>query len=595
MLFVVIVSTGTIYGSVLERPIHQMVDSFTPQASLIGVKLGKYAVQALIGRGAMATVYLAKDMDLGRPVALKVLLGSMARNPEQVRRFQMEALAAAPLQHPNIVRIYDAGILSGVPFISMEFVEGEPLERFLQRSGAVPWHHALMIAQQIADSLDCAHRAGIIHRDVKPANILLDRQGRVRLSDFGIANIAHRPEKPTPEREFLGTPEYMSPEQCAGSADLAPSTDLFSLGVTLYRMLSAQMPFEGASTVALIKSIAEEHPQRLTKLVQGIPDDVARLVAHLLEKERHQRPASARWVSEQIGRLLRENGGTSALPEALNAFIQDQSRPRKLRTDTPTPLKAPRGPRIEFVEGRKYYAPVSLMAKALAAGLLVVAGLGIGYWHFLRDAMPVQAAAVLPGSEFSEVARGTWKAGLPAEHWTATALHWAGTSQRLLARCEGARGTLAQGAAGVLAYDLEARAVYSVDAPSGPAMNPDHWNACPPGAWPGSIPAMPPGAPLRDMFVRPVYGEGSAAGQVLLVPQHAAAGAPRPMALLACAPLGGCCLRRAREQRRGRGRRRWHQTGTRCACCCAIRRAVARTLRSTMCAGRPGIPSCARW
>jgi serine/threonine protein kinase len=113
-----------------------MVDTFAPQASLIGVKLGKYAVQALIGRGAMAAVYLAKDSDLGRPVALKVLLGSTARNPEQVRRFQMEAMAAAPLQHANIVRIYDAGILNGVPFIAMEYVEGESLEHFLQRSGA---------------------------------------------------------------------------------------------------------------------------------------------------------------------------------------------------------------------------------------------------------------------------------------------------------------------------------------------------------------------------------------------------------------------------------------------------------------------------
>jgi predicted Ser/Thr protein kinase len=514
-----------------------MVDSFTPQASLIGVKLGKYAVHALIGRGAMATVYLAKDTDLGRPVALKVLLGSMARNPEQVRRFQMEALAAAPLQHPNIVRIYDAGILSGVPFISMEYVEGEPLERLLQRSGAVPWHHALMIAQQIADALDCAHRAGIVHRDVKPANILLDRQGRVRLSDFGIANIAHRPMKPSPETEFLGTPEYMSPEQCAGSSDLAPSTDLFSLGVTLFRMLSAQMPFQGASTVALINSIAEDAPPRLNQIVQGLPDDVARLVAHLLEKERHQRPASARWVSDQIGRLLRENGGTSALPEALNAFIKDQSQPRKLRTDTPTPLKAPRGPRIEFIERRMYYAPVSAMAKGLAAALVVLAGLGVGYWHFLRDAAPLQAATEMPGSSFAESTRGVWKAGLPAEHWVATSLHWAGESQRLLVRCEGTRGTLAQGAAGVLAYDMDTRAVYSVDAPSGPAMNIDHWNTQPPGAWPGQMPAMPLDAPLRDAFVRPVYGDGDQGGRVLLVPHPVRAAAPRAQALLACEPL----------------------------------------------------------
>lgn len=513
-----------------------MVDTFAPQASLIGVKLGKYAVQALIGRGAMAAVYLAKDTDLGRPVALKVLLGSTARNPEQVRRFQMEAMAAAPLQHANIVRIYDAGILNGVPFIAMEYVEGESLERFLQRRGVVPWQHALQIALQIADALDCAHRAGIVHRDVKPANILLDKQGRIRLSDFGIANIKHRPTTPTPEDQFLGTPEYMSPEQCAGSGDLAPSTDLFSLGVTLYRMLSGEMPFHGASTVALIKSISEDTPPRLNQIIPGLPDDVARLVAHLLEKERHQRPASARWVCEQIARLQRENGGSSALPEALNAFIRDQSQPRKLKGDTPTPHKGSRGPKFEFVERRKYYAPVSLMAKGLAAGLVAMAGLGAGYWHLLRDAAPVQAAAELPGAAFAEAGSGVWKAALPAEHWVAGSLHWVGNTRRLLVRCEGARGTLAQDAAGILAYDVDGRTISSVEAPSGPALNADHWRARAADSGPGLMPTMPVDSPLANSFVQAVYGAGASDGNVLLLPHPATAATPRAVPIHSCAP-----------------------------------------------------------
>lgn len=517
-----------------------MVDNFAPQASLIGVKLGKYAVQALIGRGAMATVYLAKDAALGRPVALKVLLGSLARNPDQVRRFQMEALAAAPLQHPNIVRIYDAGTLSGVPFIAMEYVEGESLERFIQRSGALPWQHALQIAQQIADALDCAHRAGIIHRDVKPANILLDRQGRVRLSDFGIANITRYPMTATPANEFLGTPEYMSPEQCAGSSDLAPSTDLFSLGVTLYRMLSAQMPFEGSNTASLIKSITELNPPRLNTIVSDLPDDVARLVAHLLEKQRHQRPTSARWVVDQIARLQRDNGGTSALPEALNAFILEQSQPRRLRTDTPTPHKSSaasaRGPRFEFVERQKFYAPISLLARSTAAALIIVASAGAGYWHFFRTAAPVQAAALL-ASNFKSAGPGMWKAALPAEHWNATSLHWVGNTPRLLVRCEGVRGTRAQDAAGVLAYDIADQGIYSIDAPSGPAMNSDHWSTRPAGSWPGLMPEMPADAPLAHTFVRPVYGADRNDGQIMLVPHAAHAAAPRPEAVFACAPL----------------------------------------------------------
>jgi len=515
-----------------------MVDHFAPQASLIGVKLGKYAVKALIGRGAMATVYLAIDSDLGRPVALKVLLGSLARNPDQVRRFQLEALAAAPLQHPNIVRIYDAGTLSGVPFIAMEYVEGESLERFLQRSGAVPWPHALHIAQQIADALDCAHRAGIIHRDVKPANILLDKQGRVRLSDFGIANITRYPMTPQGPREFLGTPEYMSPEQCAGSADLAPSTDLFSLGVLLYRMLSAQMPFEGTTTVSLIKCIAELNPARLNTLLPELPDDVSRLVAHLLEKERHQRPASARAVVDLIQRLQRQNGGSSALPEALNAFILEQTQPRRLRTDTPTPHKSSaRGPKFEFVERQKFYAPISILARGLAAAMVVVASAGAGYWHFFSSAVPVQAAPLLEGAVFAETTPGLWKSALPSDHWIATALHWAGDSSRLLVRCEGVGGTLAQGAAGVLAYDIAERSTYSIDAPSGPALNLDHWQTRPAGNWPGIIPAMPADAPLANSFVRPVYGSDQADGQILLVPHPVDGATPRAQAAFACTPL----------------------------------------------------------
>lgn len=512
-----------------------MVDSVTPQASLIGVKLGKFAVQALIGRGAMATVYLAKDSDLGRPVALKVLLGAMARNPEQVRRFQMEALAAAPLQHANIVRIYDAGTLNGVPFIAMEYVEGESLERFLQRSGAMPWQHALQIALQIADALDCAHRAGIVHRDVKPANILLDKQGRVRLSDFGIASIAKRPTTPTAESAFLGTPEYMSPEQCSGSADLAPSTDLFSLGVTLFRMLSGEMPFKGAGPVALIKSIAEDSPPRLNQLNPNIPDDVARLVAHLLEKERHQRPASARWVCEQIVKLQRENGGSSALPEALNAFIKDQTEPRKLRTDTPTPHKHGRGPKFEFVERRRYYAPVSWIAKGVAAAFILFAGLGAGYWHLFHDAAPVEAAPELAGSGYHEASPGIWKAALPAEHWVASSMHWVGNSQRLLVRCEGARGSLAQDAAGVLSYDLAMRNINSVVAPSGPAMYTDEWRQQPAFSGPGLMPAMAEIAPLANRFVQAVYGAENADGQVLLVPQAVTTATPHGKPVYACA------------------------------------------------------------
>ena len=189
------------------------------------------------------------------------------------------------------------------------------------------------------------------------------------------------------------------------------------------------------------------------------------------------------------------------------------------------------------MERQKYYAPISLVARGLAAAMVVVASAGAGYWHFFRSAVPVQAAPLMAGAGFNESKPGLWKSALPADHWIATSLHWAGESTRLLVRCEGVGGTLAQGASGVLAYDIGDRTSYSVDAPSGPALNVDHWQTRPAGAWPGMIHAMPLDAPLAHSFVRPVYGADHAEGQILLVPHPVDGATPRPEAIFACTPL----------------------------------------------------------
>ena len=267
-----------------------MVASVGGPGSLIGAMLGEYEVEALIGRGAMGTVYLARDTKLNRLVALKVLLGSLARTPSLVKQFHREARAAAPLKHPGIVRIYSAGTEGGTPYIAMEFVDGEPLDRFLKRRGKVSWQVALHVGAKLAQALDCAHRGRVIHRDVKPSNVMLDRKGNVRLTDFGIASIQSDGQAPSPGAAVLGTPQYMSPEQVTGG-DVGPSTDLFALGVMLYQMISGEMPFRGETSIALIKSISEDRPPRLNELDPSIPDDVARLVAYLIEKRPESRPA----------------------------------------------------------------------------------------------------------------------------------------------------------------------------------------------------------------------------------------------------------------------------------------------------------------
>ena len=477
-----------------------MVVSASGQASLIGKSLGNYAVKALIGRGAMGAVYLARDEALGRPVALKVLLGTLARNPDQVRRFQREAQAAAPLRHPNIVAMYEAGIREGTPYIVMEYVEGEPLDRFLRRRGAtLKWQNALHIAHQVAEALACAHAHGIVHRDVKPANILLDYQGRVRLTDFGVANACEEDsgvEEGAAHRcgvgHIIGTPDYMSPEQCMGVKDIGPACDLFSLGVTLYQMLSGRMPFSGRSTVALMNSIMTEQPPRLSQLNPAIPDDVARLVAHLLEKDPAKRPPSAKHVCEQIRRLQKENGGASALPEALNAFIREETRPRTLRADTPTPPSRMRTrPKLTY-QRRRYWLPISVYSKIAVALMLITAFAVTGYWRYV-GAAEVSRAAPMLDIAFRPLDDGI-AAALPPAPWLVSGLKWVGKSPVVLAELDGLPGSMTHGARGLIALNPITESAWSLCAPTGPIMDAGYWQGRTPLLISGGIPDCPESA-----------------------------------------------------------------------------------------------------
>lgn len=433
-----------------------MVGQSSGHASLLGTAFGGYEVQALIGRGAMGAVYLARDTALNRPVALKVLLGSLARNPAMVRSFHREAQAAAPLRHPNIVRVFAAGIEAGTPYIAMEYVAGETLERFLRRKGQVTWQTALYIAHQVAEALSCAHRSGIIHRDVKPANILLDRTGRVRLTDFGIANAA------THETQgVIGTPQYMSPEQVRG-IKLSHSTDLFSLGVVMYRMMAGNPPFQADTPIALINRITTQEPPRLNRLRTDIPDDVARLAAMMLEKAPEDRPASAEAVASIIERLQQEEGGRSAIPEALAAFVKEQASGPSLRLLTPVP-QVPAKSRSSRASVRKR----TLRRAALCAvgGLLAAGGL-FGMWPSMNTATvaPILDSVAFEGEE-------PVIAALPASDYRFAEVNWKSDALVAEIRATGRADTLAYGTSGVLAVDLLERVARSV-VPPGPVRAP---------------------------------------------------------------------------------------------------------------------------
>ena len=222
---------------------------------LIGQIFGKCTLKRLIGKGGMGTVYQAEHLFLKRAIAIKILDRDMSNDPEEMARFEREAIAAAKLDHENIVTIHDVDEVNGRPFIVMEYVEGEDLEHLITRKGALPTLKAAKIVREVAVALDHAHHRGVVHRDIKPANILLRKDGRIKITDFGLAQPMGYVEQ-NEDGSVTGTPHYASPEQIKGlSAD--GRSDIYSLGITFYAMLAGKRPFEGRSADSVVRKHLE--------------------------------------------------------------------------------------------------------------------------------------------------------------------------------------------------------------------------------------------------------------------------------------------------------------------------------------------------
>lgn len=496
--------------------------------SLIGATLGGFRVESLIGRGAMGAVYLARDVKLHREVALKVLLGSLARNPSVVKRFHQEAKAAAPLNHPNIVRVYAAGVEDGTPYIVMEFVDGEPLDRFLRRKGTLDWQNAIHIGGQVAGALDCAHRHGVVHCDVKPSNIMLDSNGVVRLADFGIANIQTEDSSSSDDTGNIGTPQYMSPEQCMGQP-VGPASDLFSLGVTLYLMISGKMPFSGESSIALIKDICTEEPPRLSKIVPEVPDDVARLVAYLLEKEPDKRPDNARMVSALIARLQDEKGGRSAIPEAFSAFIKEEMEPRpfsRLHQGERNGSKAGKG-RKRTSESAGTRLSAARLGRMAVVGLLALTALVAGPLLSIRARHLLPAAAPTMGmGAFKKTSANPMVALLYVEGFRFERVSWVGEEPVVVVETVGKEGTLMQGASGLLAVDTVERRFLSLRPPAGPALDPLYWQSPAWGFSGVTVPPTPADSPLHNSILMHTVEAGG--GAMVTLAQKWNEATPRP-------------------------------------------------------------------
>lgn len=279
-----------------------------------GTKLGPYEIQSPLGSGGMGEVYRATQSSLGRHVAIKVLSPEFVSDPDRLRRFEQEARSASALNHPNIISIYDVGCEGANSFIAMEFVDGKTLRDLLE-AGPIPIKKSLQIVAQIADGLAKAHAAGIVHRDVKPENVMVTRDGFVKILDFGLAKLT----RPDPEgREstvagfnstqvdmVLGTVGYMSPEQVRGLTADARS-DIFSLGATCYEMISGKRAFQGATAADTMSAILKEEPAQLSSSVHNLPPPLGRIVHRCLEKDPGDRFQSARDLAFNLGILSRD-------------------------------------------------------------------------------------------------------------------------------------------------------------------------------------------------------------------------------------------------------------------------------------------------
>jgi eukaryotic-like serine/threonine-protein kinase len=271
---------------------------------------GRYRVISRLGSGGMADVYLAQDQLLGREVAVKVLHHHFAEDQEFVERFRREASSAAALSHPNIVAIFDRGKWNGTYYIAMEYVAGRTLKAIVREQGALDPASAIDIVIQILRAARFAHKRGVIHRDLKPHNVILDEEGRARVTDFGIARAGA--SDMTLTGSIMGTAQYLSPEQAQGLA-VTSASDLYSVGVILYELLTGVVPFEGETAVAIaFKQVAAE-PQPPSALRQGIPPSLDAVVLRALAKDPAQRYADA---DELIAALEHERQALPALATA---------------------------------------------------------------------------------------------------------------------------------------------------------------------------------------------------------------------------------------------------------------------------------------
>ena len=273
-------------------------------ATNIPKKLGKYDVLDVVGRGGMGIVYKATDPGIGRVVAIKMVTGGFGNDPELLKRFYREAQSAGKLQHPNIVTIYDLGDQDGNPYMVMEYLEGESLESIIASRRPVPLEQKLNTIIQLCSALSYAHQHNVIHRDIKPANVMVLKDLTVKIVDFGIARIGN--ENATRPGQLMGSIPYMSPEQIKDKAYVDSRTDIFSVGVVLYQLLTNALPFDGKDMGAILLKIVHDAPPPLQTYLSAYPEELDHIIAHALAKNSEERYPTADRLAIDLMRVQDE-------------------------------------------------------------------------------------------------------------------------------------------------------------------------------------------------------------------------------------------------------------------------------------------------
>jgi eukaryotic-like serine/threonine-protein kinase len=365
---------------------------------------GRYRVIRRLGSGGMANVYLAEDEELGRRVAIKVLDDKHANDEQFIERFRREAKNAASLSHPNIVSIYDRGEAEGTYYIAMEYIEGRSLKELIVARGPLPVDQAVAYARQILGAVRFAHRKGIVHRDIKPHNVLVDTDGRLKVTDFGIARAGA--SQMTEAGSIIGTAQYLSPEQARG-ATVDQRSDLYSVGIVLYEMLTSSVPFTGDTPVEIAMKHISAVPEPPSAHRPDVPEDLDLVTLRALAKDTRERFQTAEEMDSELGRVAAGLSITDATADAATAVLAgsgvSDAAPTAVVRRPPPPPYAPRG-------GYYYEEPPppgrrSIWPWLLALALVVAAVVaGLYAYERIQDELNANKPVAVPLLEGQEEA-----------------------------------------------------------------------------------------------------------------------------------------------------------------------------------------------